>query len=324
MIFLPYALDMVPEKFDWVLVDEAQDLNAAQRWLVQQGRANGGRMIFVGDSRQAIMGFAGADTSSFFKIQQETEATMLPLSICWRCPSTHLNMARLIVPSIEDRPNAPEGTIAAIHEASATKAIQEAVTKSQEGGVLVLSRTTAPLVGLCIKLIKSRVAARVRGRDIAKGLVELAQTCGKMTGIDFLDALELHERKQVEKLSRKPGNENRIDTLHDKCEALQVCWTEFNVSTVAELCREIENIFSDERPTVWLSTIHRAKGLEAEQVFIVNPSKLPFTHPKQGPEDAVQEANICYVALTRSTNSMTFIFQDEEEVPENYMDYIAL
>jgi DNA helicase-2/ATP-dependent DNA helicase PcrA len=68
----------------------------------------------VGDPKQAIYGFAGADCRSVEKIKARTQATELPLSICYRCPISHLDKAREIVPQIEARPGAPAGVIAEI------------------------------------------------------------------------------------------------------------------------------------------------------------------------------------------------------------------
>ena len=86
MVWLPHVLSLAPRKVDWVFVDEAQDLNRAQLELVMKARANGGRMLFVGDKRQAIYGFTGADTQSIPNIIDRTQATVLPLSICLPLP----------------------------------------------------------------------------------------------------------------------------------------------------------------------------------------------------------------------------------------------
>lgn len=307
MIFLPVYLNLPVDKFDWVMVDECQDLSACQRRFIQKLRGPGGRYILVGDEKQAIMGFAGADTASFHAIKAEMDTTDLPLSICYRCPASHLMLARQIVPQIEARPNAPAGTIRAIHARNAGQDIGE--------GALVLSRTTAPLVQLCIQLIRSRKPARVRGRDIAKGLIDIAKKTEKI-GSDFLLALETYEQAQIERLSKKRGTENQIAVLQDKCAALRVCWNDFeDVKTVEDLCRAIDSIFTDARASIWLSTVHRAKGLEAENVYILNPKMMPLKHAKHTAEDKVQEMNLLYVALTRSTDSLTFIHGDDDTLP---------
>jgi ATP-dependent DNA helicase UvrD/PcrA len=52
--------------FDRVVVDEAQDMNACQLELAE-GVCKGG-LVAVGDSHQAIFGFAGADSGSLGRL----------------------------------------------------------------------------------------------------------------------------------------------------------------------------------------------------------------------------------------------------------------
>jgi superfamily I DNA/RNA helicase len=57
---------------------------------------------------------------------------------------------------------------------------------------------------------------------------------------------------------------------------------------------------------VWLSTIHRAKGDEAERVYILRPDLLP--HPRaRTPQQQEQEQNLRYVAFTRAKEALSFV-----------------
>lgn len=300
MIYLPHALNCNPPKFDWLFIDEAQDLNAAQRELVLKCRAPGGRMVFVGDERQAIMGFAGADVLSYRTIQARTGAVELPLSICYRCPAGHLELARAYVPQIEARPGAADGTLETIKESKLPEHLQE--------GDLVLCRMTAPLIGWCIKLIQQKVPARVRGRDVAKELTKLAVKIAEPVEYSkFLVALEAYRHNQMQFLQQQEASDTVMQSLNDRCDALVTCYTSFPATTVGELCAEIDGLFSDERSSVWLSTIHKAKGLEADRVFVLYPEKLPLRWPGQRDDQYVQEQNLMYVALTRSKDTLIFV-----------------
>src|SRR6266568_4336976 len=85
MLYLPATLDIPCPKYDVLMLDEAQDFNAAQLALIMKCCASSGRMIFVADRKQAIQGFAFADTNSVQNILDKTSAKALPLSICYRC-----------------------------------------------------------------------------------------------------------------------------------------------------------------------------------------------------------------------------------------------
>lgn len=303
-------LECKPRPFSWVLVDECQDLSPAQLAVMLRVRMTGGRMVFVGDRNQAIYGFAGASTRSIDTIIEKTEAIELPLSVCYRCPFTHLRIARTIVPHIEAAPGAKAGTV--------NKLARSALAESVKDGDIILCRLTAPLISLCFDLIKKGIAARVRGRDIGKSLSGMVRDVARKIprnvtfGDGFLEALDNHSRKAIQKyLNETDGDEEdpRIITVRDKAAAVI---TLFDVEdSESSLCHRIEDLFSDERTSVWLSTVHRAKGLEAERVMILNPSRIRLT--LTDPEAAQQEANLEYVALTRSKDTLTFITSNDAD-----------
>ena len=88
-----------------LFVDECQDLNQAQLTLALMlaGQAEGytrkpGRILFVGDPFQAIMGFAGADCNSYSHIVNQAKATELPLSTCYRCPRSRSELVKQPIP----------------------------------------------------------------------------------------------------------------------------------------------------------------------------------------------------------------------------------
>lgn len=316
MIWLPVALSLPVDKYDWIFADECQDLSNCARELLLMARGEGGRYLLVGDPFQAIMGFAGANANSFNQIKIDTNATELPLSVCYRCPRSHLEIARVFVENIEDAPRAKDGRLAALKESAAVQAIGE--------GALVLCRMTAPLVKLCIELIKGGKPARVRGRDIAKMLIELAKTIGKgmdLYGTTFGEELGKYEQSQIERIGESENSAARIEAVTDKCSALRACYEGMRTgSSVADLCAYIDSIFQDKKSSIWLSTVHRAKGLEAADVFLLYPDLLPLTRPGQTEEDMQQEDNIAYVALTRSTDRLSFIVR-EDKTPSR--DWIA-
>ncbi len=57
-----------------LLVDEFQDTNARQRDLIELLNGDGGRLFVVGDGKQSIYRFRGADVTVFRELCQEIEA----------------------------------------------------------------------------------------------------------------------------------------------------------------------------------------------------------------------------------------------------------
>jgi DNA helicase II / ATP-dependent DNA helicase PcrA len=306
MVWLPHVLGLEPRKAQWVFVDEAQDLNQAQLELVLKARAAGGRMLFVGDARQAIYGFTGASTRSIANITDRTQATVLPLSICYRCPTSHIELANKVYPGIEPRPGAPAGTAKEIEEA-------EVVGIAQEGD-LILCRTNAPLVPLCFELIRAGIPAKIRGTDIGKNLIALLAQVEQASGFTFSQLPQylyayLDEQKLL--LGNQDSAEMVIANIEDRVKTILAISQSTRASSMAGLIRAITDLFSDQRAAVWLSSIHKAKGLEANRVILLYPNLLPHPNAKK-PWEQEQEQNLKYVALTRAKESLFFAYGEDE------------
>lgn len=309
MIFLPVHLNLTPVRYDWVCLDEAQDLSAAQRALAISCLAPGGRMLAVGDPRQSIQGFAGADPESFASLKAELDAVELPLSVCYRCPTSHLDLARLIVPQIEAAPEAIEGELDHMK-------IDDVLAGAQEGD-LILSRLTAPAVSLCIQLIARRIPAKVKGRDIGAALAKDVQQIAEQPGFKMKKFPEFAERwfkkREVKLLSRKSTNEQTITALWDRFNGLMACYEAFDSKTALDLAKSIQDLFADQQRSVMLSTIHRAKGLEADRVWLLGADKMPFHFKSMQDWELYQEECLHYVALTRAKRELYLVEAPKEK-----------
>jgi superfamily I DNA/RNA helicase len=298
MLYLSHVWGLQPVAKDWVLVDEVQDANNAQLSLYGKLAANG-RAIFVGDADQAIQGFAFASPAMWGKIESKFNTTDLPLSVCYRCPVSHLNLARYFVPQIEAAPGAIQGEIAKVHP--------DAVIDRVESGDLILCRFTAPLLGLCIKLIIKGIPAKVRGKDLGKQLVAVAdigEECWPDYAGDFADAMatKITEAEQDDK-------QEQVDRLTDHRDAILAIYRAFgkDCRSLSEFLIGIEELFSDESSPVTLSTIHRAKGDEADRVWILAANMMPYARDGMLDWQLKQEENLAYVALTRAKKAMFFV-----------------
>jgi len=74
---------------------------------------------------------------------------------------------------------------------------------------------------------------------------------------------------------------------------------------VGKLIEEIEALFG-QGGGIKLSSVHRAKGLEAERVFLLDPHRMPSSRAEKDWE-LEQENNLIYVAYTRARRALWFI-----------------
>jgi len=321
-IYLPVKWELTPEKKDWIFVDEAQDLNAARLELIIRSVNGTGRLLFVGDENQSIYGFSGADTQSMNKIIERTKAIELPLSICYRCPKSHIDLCASIIPGLEARENAPEGKIEHILRAELSRSIQPKD--------LILCRLNAPLVSTCLSLIRDGIRAKVRGSDIGTSLVETINKLQKQYRDFclelFIEILNDYRDVQARMISKGDDADMKTAALDDRIDTMKALYEGYSEqnhthATLDGLCSYIEEFFSDEQGNlVILSTVHKAKGLEENRVFILQPEKMP--HPKAKPGwQMEQEMNIKYVAFSRSKEELYFVHDAMQAVEEKEETY---
>ena len=303
MIYLPARWELDVEQYDFVFVDECQDLSKAQLSIALKCRAEGGRMLFVGDRRQSIYGFTGADPESFNSIIEQTGAQELPLSICYRCPVSVIQIAQQIVPEIESAPDADAGIVADI--------AMDTLPALVRTGDMILCRKVAPLIGCCIALIGARIPARVKGRDIAKGLTTIVKEVAKRRGFimqDFYRFLTDWSREKINKIERIGKSvESKSEKVDDSCLGIMAVLESGDYMTPEALISDIEGLFSDGKPAVQLSSIHRAKGLEADNVFLLEADAVQLKFRGMRDWQRYQEECAHYVALTRAMKALYLV-----------------
>jgi hypothetical protein len=305
MLYFSVKNEASCHKYDFILCDESQDLSKVQREFIKLLANGKTRYLFVGDKFQAIFGFAGADCDSVEKIISEFKCTTLPLSVCYRCPKSHVKLAQALVPHIEYNEKAADGLVHHIE--------YEQIHSLVRSGDMVISRTVAPLVRLAFELIREGVAAKVRGMDIGKGLVLLADQIAKQPGFafdEFIHNAVNFQNNRIMLLRQRENTEMQVQSLVDKIDSIIAVYERGSelgtVSSMGDLRMYIQSIFSDDNAAVILSSVHRAKGLEAERIFLYDPDLFPHPMARQEQQKA-QEMNLYYVALTRAKSELFFV-----------------
>ena len=309
MIWLPNVLFCKPigMKYDWIMLDEVQDLSVCQRDIILKCRKINTRMILVGDKKQCIFSFSSADPQSFEKLKDIPNTITLPLSISYRCAENIVNFAKKLVPSIEPNDDGRHGEIK----------YNTQIDDIQDGD-MVLCRNNAPLMQVYVDLIKQGKKCFIRGKDIGLNMKNAVKTTGMDTLNVKLDKDGVFVRlydELFDAINDIMGKYNvtyadAVETSFvarklDIIKALETLSN--NINTSKELIDKISDIFSDKKKGgISLSTIHKAKGLEANNVYIVCNSLMPSEMAKKDWE-IEQEYNLMYVAYTRAKNILGFV-----------------
>lgn len=296
MIYLPVRNGWLLKEYDLVVVDEAQDMTVAQLEIAR-GVCKG-RIAVVGDDRQAIYGFRGADSESLDRLKGELGAVEMGLTVTYRCGHEIVAKAATLVPDFEAGPSNANGEILELTE--------DKLSNEVALGDFVLSRLNAPLVGVAMGLLRNQKRARVAGRDIGAGLKALIRKLAKGNAANsvpaLLKALTVWEEKERERMVAANRTEAQIEAVSDKAETLITLAD--GAKSVSDIEARIDALFTDDglgqAGVITCSSVHRSKGLEANRVFL-----LAFTLYPRGVTR--EEENIEYVAVTRAKNTLVLV-----------------
>jgi DNA helicase II / ATP-dependent DNA helicase PcrA len=303
MLYIAVKDGLSLPKFDWVFVDEAQDTNAIQRALLRKLMHSKTRLVAVGDPAQAIYGFRGADSESLNLIASEFNCVRLPLSITYRCPQDVVTYARQWVSHIEAAPSAAQGEVQSLGSKWDHTVFQP--------NDLVVCRTTRPVISLAYRLLRARVPVKIMGRDIGQGLKTLINKMKAFSLQELETKLDVWCEREVQKAAAKM-EDAKAEAIQDKVSAIKCLMEDLDEEAgIHGLMQVIDSLFDESKKNATtLSTIHKAKGLEANTVFWLNSSQCPARWARQGWQ-MQQENNLCYVAVTRAKQKLVLIEEKE-------------
>lgn len=298
MLWLPVGHGLDFPGVDYLFIDECQDLNPLQHELAER-LSGSGRTVIVGDPFQAIYGWRGAATDSIPRLRDRLGAKVLPLTVTWRCPRSHVELARRLVPDFEAAPEAPEGTLV---EAG------PGVVEAAAPGDLVLCRANAPIVSACLKAVAAGRPAYVRGRSIGEGLIGVLRKAdrGSRTVAELVRAIAVWRAQQLAVLAEKDDSDSKIETVMDQTACLEAIAS--SCQSPADVPTAIARLFDDAaaKDRITFSSVHRAKGSEARDVTYIQVPYSESRDKKKPPQpwELQQRTNLRYVALTRSLDTL--------------------
>lgn len=284
-------------KYDYVFCDESQDFSLCQQQFIRRLINRNGRVVTVGDPRQAIYGFAGADNDSYNKLAEiNGKSVRMPLSVCYRCGKNIVLEAKNIVDNIQYNPDSIDGVV---ENGSLTNLKQ---------GDWILCRNLKPLVQTYLWLMKNRVKSKIRGKDIGEGILGLLTKIGVKRLEDLKNCLDEEYDRLMAKLKargvKRPDYHPKAELLLQRSEVL-LCLAE-QMTSVKELRECIEDIFTDEVKGILLSTIHKSKGLENNTIYFLCPELIPSRFAVMDWQFE-QEQNLRYVAITRAKKHLIYV-----------------
>ncbi|NJL71071.1 MAG: ATP-dependent helicase, partial [Candidatus Competibacteraceae bacterium] len=273
MLYLPIELDVRLPRYDIGIIDEAQDTDSFQQLYASRCFA---RTVWVGDPNQSIYAFRGADHSAMQIIHNRFACLALPLNITYRCKQAIVDECNSIYPGLIAHNQDEPGEV--IRDGSFGEYVEQS-------NCLILCRNNAPLINLASQMLRDGLPFTITS-DFPAKLARYIQKlhCKNITELRTraMHALE-HEQKE--------SAIDRWETLLNLTNRYQ---------TIDSLLLGLKSLIGLKSPRgPLLSTVHKAKGLEAETVVLLRSDLLPSKYAKSDAE-LRQERNLHYVAVSRA------------------------
>ena len=300
-------------KFDVAFIDEAQDLSPIQWKMVDIIKKNSKYVILAGDDDQAIYGWAGADVKRF----QDEPAKDIVLPQSYRVPQQVQSIADKILNRIPDERRIKKHWSARPEQGTVHYVMNVDDVPLYQGNWLVLARTNDRLIKLKSHLQELAIYYQFKGRKSYRArLYKAIQDYTRWTNGDQLSLSEC--KNLFEFLEEEEPTEERMYDLFEWGYSRTQRWFDvFKADPeeclyIREMLRAGEELSKPAR--VQLSTIHAAKGGEAENVLLIldNTKKIREAMEKSW-EKADEEQRVWYVGVTRTKQNLYILNAKQED-----------
>jgi DNA helicase II / ATP-dependent DNA helicase PcrA len=328
--------ERVQDQYRYFTIDEYQDISPLQQRVINSWLGSRQEICVVGDPAQTIYSFAGA-TPVFLNTftQRFPDAEVIRLTSGYRSTPEITLMANTVLRSasmgqelVAQNEHGAKPTVVAYKDESAEIAgvVKDIGVLLSEGApaqeVAILARTNNQLNSIEKAIAAAGLPYQVRNnerffdrtdvREFLKG-VRTASVI-PTEGVYWLDEL----RTLAQPFLTGAAIDGIAGLLHLAREL--DADDSFAPKTLRAYLREVEDRVQQNNPptmpVLTLATLHAAKGLEWERVFLIGVSEsiLPFDSGNTGPENqnAIdEERRLFYVGITRAKKDLRMSYRGE-------------
>ena len=308
-----FILSNLCPTFDVIFIDEAQDLSPIQWKMYDLLKKNSKIVILAGDDDQAIYGWAGADVKRFQN--EPAKEKVLPQS--YRVPIKVQQVAYTIISQIETRipkewkPRDNEGHCEEVYS-------MEEVDLTQ-GKWLILARTNYRLIKLKPHLTERGIYFEYKDRkSFSAKLYKAIKDFTRWTDGNPLTPSEIKDIFDYTGHDFTLDEDKTYDCMDFGIDYTDTWYETFNADPeqtlyIRQMLSNKEKLSQDAR--VKLSTIHSAKGGEADNVLLIldNTDKIREGIEKS-PEKADEEHRVWYVGVTRTKQNLYIMAAREDRL----------
>ena len=319
-----------------IYCDEVQDFSNIQLNFLKFIKRTKGRYVFIGDFHQAIYNFAGANAQAFNQIPKMfAPVETFDLPICYRCAKSHLSRVnREYGIPILPCDDAPLGFVKTIDK--------NKISEYAKAGDMVISRKNKWIAEVVLDLARNGTPIFIEDKEMVAAIKRqiLSSKCTSVGALEkFLQKVISNYNKKlfeiVSKNVREGGHEeerleavaetnSKIDNTSFLLEILEG-YLENHASSdsVSKFSNFIDKLLNTTPSPncVRLCSIHKAKGLEATNVFVLNEAKINYDF-RNSKEQNIQEKNLSYIATTRAKEGLYLVKEPAKTATTKNTDYL--
>jgi len=332
MIYIPVKLKLVSAQFDLVILDEAQDQSLAQVELAKSLAKN--TLVLLGDDMQAIYGFRGA--GNYAEIE---DAVNFGLTKTYRFGST-------IADYVNGRFNT--NIIPAFEKAGQVLDIDHSgMIENLTDDSLIIARTNAELIPVALRAIVSDKQVQLTNKKLLSELSTMligasSETVHDICGENMImlkgkygdyyrcEKCTQDTGKNVNVSMKKAGKPTITKTSQETFETLRAMIFTLRENATSEDLEKYDDMIaiysfllenntvqgaldelkklSNSNKGATLTTCHKAKGMQAENVYVIMARFLEFADKNRDNEFwLAQETNLLFVAMTRPETNLYLV-----------------
>ncbi|MDN3658139.1 RecQ family ATP-dependent DNA helicase [Ferruginibacter paludis] len=311
-----------------LVIDEAQDMNADEFALINtlMEQNEDMRVIAVGDDDQNIYEFRGASSKYLELFMKERKAAKHELIENYRSKSNLVDFTNGFVKKIHHRlketpisaKQTDNGNIKLVHYQNGnliSPLIQDILTTELIGTTCVLTKTNDEALQVTGLLLKNGMQARLIQSNDGFNLQNLLEVRFLLNKINMGEDVKVISddvwADAISEMRKKFQPSSKLEVCNNLIKQFEFSNSKKKYKSDFEIfVREskLEDFYSENGETIFVSTIHKAKGKEFDNVFIMLDNFNPTTD---------EEKRQLYVAITRAKRNLTI------HLTGNYLDNLA-
>jgi DNA helicase-2/ATP-dependent DNA helicase PcrA len=309
-----------PSGAQYVFVDEAQDLSAAQWMVLKHAFGNVIQTSIAGDDDQSIYKWSGADVNAFLNLEGDKHV----LSQSYRLPRAIHSLATNLVSRVGNRFDKPFHSRDADGKVDFFPMIDFAEVNKDESTMILVRNTY--LAGKAVDYLQRQGIPYINKgwSSLKKGhvtAIRAAEKLRKQEPVSGAEAKEMYEAMRIG-YYLKHGFKAKIALLNDTEQVTyELLNQNYGLKDLAVWYTMLEGIAPQtvdyyravlsngygltHVPKCSISTIHAAKGGEADHVILLSDmAQRSYREYEKTPDD---ERRVAYVGATRAKEKLSII-----------------